>query len=309
LINQLLLYDQAVLTWLTDNLPSLLKGRSTQILVATARKMYAEATTGILSDNLTLTFPRIVVTRLDHIIDPLRFNSNKIRRLGWCTSPEQNKLRSANYPTPVNISYQVDMWTRFVKEMNLWEQKIFTTYASGYSQLSVTLDDVWSSKSYTNFLEGGINDTSELEPGEGERAIRKTFTFRSEAWLFDQDFVSTAVVKQIEMQFRDLDDDTLYDRQFLPPKETIATGNGILTSFGPIIVDRFPILEHTIILETQVGGSLVHVIDDGSGSLISESSDFTSGTVNYTTGSISLIFSSPPDDTEDITISYFMDQD
>ena len=309
MINQLLLYDQAVLTWLTNNLPPLLEGRSTQILISTARKMYAEVTTGRLADNLTLTFPRIVMTRLDHIVDPLRFNSNRIRRLGWCTSPQQNKLRSANYPTPVNITYQIDLWTRFVKEMNLWEQKVFTTYASGYDHLSVTIDDVWSNKSYTNFLEGGIVDNSDLEPGEGERAIRRTFTLRSEAWLFDQDFVTTAVVKQIEMQFRDFDDDSLYDRVFLPPKETIATGNGITTSFGPIIVDRPPILEDTIVLETLVGGSLVHVIDDGSGNLISESSDFSSGTINYTTGSLSFTFNNPPDDTEDITVSYFMDQD
>lgn len=309
MINQLLLYDQALLTWLTDNLPSLLKGRNTQILVSTARKMYAEVTSGRLSDNLTLTFPRIVLTRLDHIIDPLRFNSNRIRRLGWCSSPEQNKLRSSNYPTPINIMYQIDLWTRYVKEMNLWEQKIFTTYAPGYSQLSVRVDSVWSNKSYSNFLEGGLLDTSELEPGEGERAIRRTCSFRSEAWLYDQDYDPITVVKQVEMQVRDIDDDTLYDRHFLPPKETIATGNGIATAFGPIIVDRPPILEHTIVLEAIVGGSLVAITDDGSGNLISDSSDFSAGTVTYTTGSVSLTFNTPPDDTEDITISYFMDQD
>ena len=83
MIDQLILYDQAMVTWLANNIAPLAKGRvsgvaiapEAQILIATARKAYAEVTTGRVQDNETLTFPRISISRLDHIIDPLRYRS------------------------------------------------------------------------------------------------------------------------------------------------------------------------------------------------------------------------------------------
>lgn len=305
MVDQLMLYDQALLTWLTANISTILTGRSTQILVATPRRAYAEVTTGRVVDNDTLTFPRISVSRLDHQNDPTRYNAFRFRRLGWCSDTYQRKIKSGRFPVPINIAYQVDLWTRFVTEMNLWEQKFLMEFAAQYLYLQIRPDDIWQNKMYPVFLDSPISDTSDLEPGDGERAIRKTVSLRAEAWLFDQDTTPVSVVKQIEMQWRDFDTEDLFDRQFLPPKETIATGDGSQVSFGPITLDRIPILEKTLVIETVIGAATSFSYDDGSGNLFGD--DIVSGTINYTTGVISFILAGAPDNLELVTASYFTD--
>lgn len=304
MIDQMLLYDQALVTWINNLLPPLLKGRTTQILVATARKAYAEVTTARLADNETLTFPRIAVTRLDYVNDPNRFNSNRIRRLGWCSTPVNQALRSARYPAPVNISYQVDLWTRYAKEMNLWVQQLMFEFAPQYIYLQIRPDDVWQDKKYIVFLEGSIADNSDLEPGEGERAIRRTFTVRAEAWVFDQAFLDVKVVKSLEFQWYDMDHGTLYEFTFLPPKEVVGTGNPPQVTFT-FTVPRPPILAHTFVLQTLIAGTIEHVQDDGAGNLWGDR--VSSGTLDYATGDVSITFTAAPDLGEDLTVTYFTD--
>jgi hypothetical protein len=283
----------------------LLEGRSTQLLVATARKAYAEATTGRVVDNETLTFPRIAMTRLGKAGDPSRFNSNRVRRLGWCDDVLKSKIRSAKFPAPVVIPYQIDFWTRYVTEMNLWEQQILKEFAPQYMYLQIRPDDVWQDKLYPVFLDGGIEDNSDLEPGEGDRAIRRTASLRAEAWVFDQDFLAPAVVKGMEFRWLDYETESEFDRTFLPPKETIATGDGNQTAFNSIQLERPPVLENTVILQTVIGGTVEHVQDDSAGNLYGDR--VSSGTINYSTGVLSITFTVAPDDSEDITITYFTD--
>lgn len=305
MIDQVILYDQALVTWFENTLPPLITGRTTQILVATAKKAYAEVTTGRVVENETLTFPRISIARLDKAGDPLRFNSNRIRRLGWCNPTKHSSLRSARFPAPMTITYQIDMWTRFVSEMNLWEQKLLLEFAPQYIYLRVRIDDVWLEKMFPVFLEGAIGDNSDLDPGEGERAIRRTFTLRADAWVFDQDYLAPGVVKAFEFRWLDYDTEDEFERTFLPPVEVLATGTGSQTVFGPITVLRPPVLEDTVIIQAVIGGTLEHVQDDGNGTLLG--TRVASGSINYSTGEVSITFTDPPDDGEDITITYFTD--
>lgn len=304
MIDQVLLYDQALVTWINDTFPPLLQGRSTQILVSTARKAYAEVTTARLADNETLTFPRIVVTRMDYVNDPMRFNSNRVRRLGWCKSVPHGALRSAKFPAPVTFMYQVDFWTRWSKEMNLWIQKLLMDFASQYIYLQIRPDDVWQNKKYIVFLEGGVADNSDLEPGDGERAIRKTITLRADGWFFDQDFLSVGVVKSLEFQWYDLDLGSQYELTFLPPKEIVGQGSPPQVTFN-FTVSRPPVLEHTFVLQTLISTTIEHVQDDGVGNLVG--SRVSSGTIDYTTGEVSITFSAAPDAGEDLTVTYFTD--
>jgi len=304
MIDQILLYDQAVVTWLNNTLPPLLEGRSTQILVSTARKAYAEVTTARLADNETLTTPRISLTRLDYVNDPMRFNSNRVRRLGWCSTPVNQSLRNAKFPAPVTISYQVDLWTRFAKEMNLWVQQLMFDFAQQYIYLSTRPDSVWQDKLFIMFLEGGISDNSELEPGEGDRSIRRTFTLRADGWIFDQSFLDTKVVKSLEFQWYDKDLGTQYELSFLPPLEVVDQGTGGQTTFS-FTVPRPPVLEHSFVLQTLIGTEIEHVQDDGSGNLSGD--NVSSGTLNYTTGEVSITFFTAPDSGADLTVTYFTD--
>lgn len=304
MIDQLLLYDQSVVTWVTNTLPPLLEGRNTQVLVSTARKAFADVTTARLADNETLTTPRIAVTRLDYVNDPIRFNSNRVRRLGWCSTPVQHALRSAKFPAPVNISYQVDLWTRFAKEMNLWVQQVMFDFASQYIYLSIRPDSVWQDKLFIVFLEGGVADNSELDPGEGDRIIRRTFTLRVEGWIFDQSFLDVGVVKSLEFQWFDQDLGTAYEFTFLPPIEVVGQGTGAQTTFN-FTLERPPVLSHTFTLQTLIGAAIEHVQDDGAGNL--SGTNVSSGTIDYNTGAVSITYSTPPDSGANLNATYFMD--
>jgi len=307
-IDQLLMYDQAVLTWIQDNFPPLLEGRTTQLLIATQRKAFAEVTSGQIIDERTRKLPRISLQRLDPENDPTRFNSNRIRRLGWCnpTQDPQSHLLSSKFPAPVIIPYQIDMWTRFVKEMNLWERFIMETFSPSYTYLRIRPNDVWGWKMFSVFWEGAVINNSDLEPQEEERQIRKTININCECWMFPDDFIKRPVVKRVEMEWLDKDDSSLYDRSFMPPLETIAAGTGAQTAFSGTF-SRPPVLRHTAVLQTVIGGATEIVHDDGNGGWVGDR--VSGGSLDYVTGLWSITFSSPPDNGEDVTITYFTDQE
>lgn len=303
-VDQFVLYDQAMLTWISNTLPPLIKDKTTQILISTPRRSYAEVTTGRLVDEKTFKLPRIAVTRQQHSLDSSRFNSNRIRRLGWTNSDLKVAIRNGKFPTPIMIPYQIDLWTMYVSEMNLWEQKILFDFAPNYTYLSIRPDDVWGSKSYAVFMDGDIADNSDLEPGEeNQREIRKTVSLNCACWIFDQDLVDTKVAKRFVIDYVD-ENLSLYDRSFIPPEEIISTGNGVNLNFGPVTLLRPPIYPNTVVIKTLIGAVSELTYDDGNGNLVSQ---YCSGTIDYTTGSISLHYatSHAPDNGADITITYF----
>lgn len=307
MIDQFILYDQALITWMTNNIVSALPTHSVQILVAVPMKGYAEVTTGRIIDNETLTLPRISITRLGKTLAPDRFNATRIRRLGWAHNDGTHRaIRAGKYPTPIDINYQIDLWSEYVRDMNLLEQKLLFEFAFSYIYLQVRPDDVWGDKIYPIFLDGEIADNSDLEVGENDRSIRKTLSIRAECWIWDQDTVAPVnVVKRFELQYRDDTDggDVLLDTDFIPPYITLATGDGSTTDFGPFTLENLPVLEHTPVIQTVIGASTELAHDDGAGLIIG---DKTSGTINYTTGELSLSFTSPPDNGQPITVTYFM---
>lgn len=308
MIDQLLLYDQAVLTWIRDNMFPLLPGRNPQLTVATQRKAFAEATTGQLLNERTLIIPRISLQRLDPVNDPSRFNSNPIRRLGWANaaSGEQRRLIKGKFPVPVNIPYQIDMWTRFTKEMNLWERFIFETFSPQYTYLRIRPNDVWGWKMFIVFLDGAIRNNSDLEPAEEEREVRKTVTLRAEGWFFPDTFETRPAVKRLEVGIFDYDQTSLqYDRSFLPPLEVIGTGDGLNPTFSGTLL-RPPVLKHTPVIQTVIGGTEEIVSDNGVGGWVG--TRVASGSLVYSSGVYTITFTSPPDLGEQVGITYFTDQ-
>jgi hypothetical protein len=189
--------------------------------------------------------------------------------------------------------------------MNLWERFIFEAFAPQYLYLRIRPNDVFGWKIYIVFLDGPIRNNSDLEPGEGEREIRKTVTLRAECWFFPDTFELPYVVKRIEAGIYDYEQpSTQYDRSFLPPLETLALGNGAQTHFTGTL-QRPPVLPHTPILQTVITGTTEIVADNGSGGWVGER--VLSGSLDYASGNYSITFKAPPGLNEPITITYFTD--
>lgn len=304
-VDQFLLYDQALITWLQQQLPPLLPGTTTQMVFATPKRRYAEVTTGRVIDNKTLAFPRISISRQDPVIHEQRFSSPRIRKLGY-TDASCQKIITGEHPAPINLAYQVDLWTTQVSQMNLWLQRVLFRFKSQYIYLQIRPDDIWQNKKYIVFLDGGITDNSELDPGaEGDRQIRKTVQLRAECWLFDQELTPVRTVKTIETLWGDTDEVTDYDRTFLPPYEIATVGNGVAVTFGPLTLLRPPVLPRTLLIQTVIGGTSELAQDDNSGNIVGPR---TTGTVVYSTGVINLTFDDPPDNLAEIKATYFTDQ-
>jgi len=152
---------------------------------------------------------------------------------------------------------------------------------------------------------GDITDNSDLDPGEGNGPIRKTFTLNAECWLFDQALASTAIIKRLEGQLRDIDTLELFDTLYVPPVEVIGVGTGAQVTFGPITLNRFPVLKNLVVINTLIGGVTSIVYDNGSGVLTGSTA---SGTIDYVTGEVNITYTLAPDIGEDITVTYFTDQ-
>lgn len=303
--DQLLLYDQAFVTWLTNNLPTLLPGVTTQIVVATPKRTFADVLSGKLINNDLLTLPRVSLTRLGYSIDNNRYNFNRIRKLGWDSSVKHDKIISAKFPIPITISYQVDLWTKYVKEMNVWLQKFMYDFDSTMVYLHVDTGSVFGDKIFPLIIDSeNIQDTSEIEPGIEERLIRKTLTFKADGWLFDEEFVKYPVARRFEAQLRDTDTDELYDTVYCPPIEILGVGDGIVQHFT-FTLSRPPVLNDTIVINATCLGNNVIVIDTASGGLITGSTVI--GSIVYSSGLVDLTFLLPPDNGTNIKATYFTD--
>ena len=303
--DQFLLYDQALVTWLTNDVAVLLPEVTTQILIATPRRAFADVMSGKIVNNETLTLPRMSVSRLDVANDPSRFNSNRLRKLGRVDQDRWKKIRSAKFPTPINISYQIDLWSKRVEEMNVWIAKFLTDFASTYKYLSITPNDIYGAKTYPNFMES-IADTSELNPGSDDRLIRKSIGLKTSCWLFDESIVNVNTIRKVVAEFRDTDTDDLYTTVVTPPIETVGVGTGAQTVFS-FTLNRPPILLNTILIRTLVGAVGVVIIDDNIGNLYISGEGGIVGTIDYNTGAVNITYPVAPDLSADIEATYFTD--
>jgi len=83
--------------------------------------------------------------------------------------------------------------------------------------------------------------------------------------------------------------------------EVLGTGTGTTTSFSGTLANILDV-RSSITVAYTIGASGFTATDNGSG--IIAGTNITSGTINYTTGAWSLVFSAAPDISTDITINY-----
>ncbi len=103
-----------------------------------------------------------------------------------------------------------------------------------------------------------------------------------------------------------------YSHEFVD-EETIVVGNGVLTSFGGVGQEKFLNWLPVRALNTEYGWSVTvtdgveSFVDDGSGVLTGDAGG--TGTVNYTTGQITLTFNAAPLNGAAIAASYYFNSE
>lgn len=314
--NQFLLYDTAVSAWMNTVFGNTLDTIPTNFTVGTPDRAFAEYVTGTTKTprDGRPPLPRVALTLEDPIRDPERFNPNVLRKLGY-TSTTQQKIRRAYYPLPFNLPYTLNFWTEKYREMNLFEQRLIKAFRHNYLQILVDIDSispipVYGQKYIELYADGGIVNSGSLEPTKGERDYRRTFSCFLKAWLWDLDVVDAYSLREVEVQtYRDKDLTLLFETKSTPQRENLFTGvNGVQTAFGPVTPKRLPIIPGTLLVDAVVGGDVVRGRDDGQspiGAIADPVTSGVTGTVNYSTGEISLTYVTAPDAASDISAAFY----
>lgn len=291
--DQILLHDERLISWLQSDF-DMLPGKSVQYLYSTPHRAYAEVSSGQLVTQEMLKYPRITISRGPHVNDPMRHNSNTIRKLGWADD-EQRALIRAEYPAPTNISYQIDFWCEFVREMNLWEQKLLWQFRPQYKYFTINIDPIWDDKKFCTFLESGLDSSgNEDGPGMEGRALHRIAGLRAESWLYDQEYQSINAVRRIDIEVYDYVTEQHIETYVLKQNNLdLYTTVGGQTVFTGNSVDFAPIIENTFLLTATIGGIKVAALDDGNGNLIGPS--VSSGTIDYNTGAVAITYTTAPD--------------
>lgn len=293
--DQLEMYDKCLLNWLTSDFVSLIPGKIAQVLIATPHRAYMEVETGdMLTDQTRLRVPRIALTRMNYSRDASRFNPNVIRALGRVSgSRGLSKLYQEQYPVPINIPYQIDFWTEFGRDMNIWAQRFLYEFGFGYKYLSITPDAMWGIKKFFLSLESDLQDTSDLEPQEQYREIRRTATVTAQCWLYGQHPVQAPVVKRILIGVTETDGGSVVETFSPNRRQDLYTTSGGQLIFSGGTLDVLPVLKNTFILSAYFSGTERVAQDDGNGVLFGP--NVASGSINYMTGAVDITYTVAPD--------------
>ena len=310
--NQFLMYDTAVADWAHTNFGSCIND-PTYFLIGTPDRAFAEYVTPTTHTPREgrPPLPRCSITLEDPILDSGRFNSNIIRKLGYVNS-DKVKIRRAIYPVPINLPYTINFWTEKYREMNLFEQQLLKIFRFQYLQILVDIDSispipVYGKKFIELYIESGITNPGEVDPGKEERIVRRTCNFHAKAWIWDLDFQDAYSLKEVEIQtYRDQNLSLLLEVARTLQRDTIvASVSGSQLVFGPLYPTRTPIIQGTLLVDAIVGGVVVRGRDNTAGSIVDSVSGIVTGTVNYTTGEISLTYVTAPDAGTPITAGFY----
>jgi hypothetical protein len=318
--NQFLMYDTAILNWVTAEFKNLLVGRGGTfpdkpgyVLIGTPDRAYSEYVTPVPIDpDGVPPLPRIAITIEDFERNEELFNIGTLRKLGWADDTTKTHIRRAEYPLSINQFYTINFWTEYHHEMQLFVQKVYELFRHPYVYIPVDINsispapvtDAYETYNIGVHLEGPVSDTGDVEPGNQERIMRRTWSIRFASWLWDYNFLTAGVLKDVEMQFYgDRDLTQIIETYSIPRKYNLFVGTGAQVTFsGNLDGDILPVIENTFILDSELGGESKRVFDDGAGNLIGD--EVSSGTIDYDTGAVAITYVNPPD-AGDITTTYY----
>lgn len=176
------IYDLGIKTWLTDNI--IFTEKVIPNVFASPEKVFGEMSRlqGI-GKKLRPILPFISITRVLSVKDPSKYNIVDMNGIAYVDDTLQDRIYSTNYPVPVNIGYQFDVWMNFIDDKN----KIETQFQLSFNHpvyVNFTIDDKINDK-ICHFTLTSVNDTSSLEPVAAEnRIFRNTYNCNLEAMMY-----------------------------------------------------------------------------------------------------------------------------
>lgn len=142
--------------------------------------------------NYIVRLPITSLSRLHFTLDLGRWTRQKIRKLGW--TEDGNRVFQADYPYPVNILYQFDVWTKYMSTANQILRQTMMKFINREAWMTVDLKGPFGAKSIPVELTEGPKNLTQLDSGLEERTVRFVFTFLTKAWIAP-DYVSIPAIK------------------------------------------------------------------------------------------------------------------
>lgn len=216
--DQLVVYDNAVASWIQECPLRLKDGKPLRVVFATPDRAFARMRE-ILKEELgeknaidvrLVPFPFASVTRGDWSFDYARFHGDyntfvaapHVAPAGVSVEGTEGDDAGEGYwqtefPKPVNLEFQVDLWSRERSPLNIFQQWIQFSGETDIGYLRVDFSSLWPEwgEKLVAYTQEGGSDVSELEPEEGERILRATVPLTVHGWLLPDMRVTRSVRK------------------------------------------------------------------------------------------------------------------
>lgn len=174
-------YDKAFVDWVRQ---LRYRGRPVLSVFATPERAFAQVRRQLRErkeeDLKVIPLPFVSIGRGSAAFDPGRFNPNKFpilyRTKDWI------KHYTSRFPQPVVIPYQVDVWTRLLRDLDDLTIQLHTMLTANFTYLRVDHPFPFGWRIVFTVL-SEVADASELEVGEEQRTLRRVFRFGVNGWV------------------------------------------------------------------------------------------------------------------------------
>jgi len=151
------------------------------VVFATPRRALARLAKALrIKNTANIPMPYISVNRINETLDQTRFNYSSWRNLKY--TEDKTAVLKGKHPVPYLFDYQIHFWTKYRWELQTLLEQYLRRFVPTYRQ-SVDFGQPWGIFE-CNTVQNGIEDMSELEPGEeAERKLHKVVAIQIGTWL------------------------------------------------------------------------------------------------------------------------------
>lgn len=194
-----------------------------------------EGTAEKRGENIPLPFVSLSEAGLEEY-DGSRDNYGVIR--GHCVDQELRTGVNVDWPTPVNLPYQLDFWCETRGQLRHFIDSVRRLFKLQLTYVDVDFQSPrWSmdgdvippevlmlGKRQVALNTTGWTDASNLEPGEGRREIRASLAMSLRAWMA-RGYTEVPLVREIRTEIVSRDDGTLFTTFVAEPPEIVEDGS------------------------------------------------------------------------------------